>query len=138
MNIDFPPVFTKSSLDRATFKNVYLGEAPWEIGKPPARLVALCRRTARALVWPTTFIGAAGFWFWVEQGQGMAVLLGAGGLVATAVLAIFWLSRFYAAKRFYAAMDAFAEREIHRERRRASPRGPWRAASPLGTEAHRR
>src|SRR5262249_49799984 len=42
-------------------------------------------------------------------------------LVFTAILAIVWLSRARAARRFNAALDAYAEREIDRERRRNGP-----------------
>jgi hypothetical protein len=48
----------------------------------------------------------------------LAVLLGAAALVGSAILGIVQISRARAAKRFNAAVDAYAEREIDRERRR--------------------
>jgi hypothetical protein len=51
----------------------------------------------------------------------VAALPGAAAFVFTAILGIGWLSRARAARRFNAAMDAYAEREIDRERRRDGP-----------------
>jgi hypothetical protein len=79
------------------------------------------RRTPSSLLWPVTFLGAVGLWFWLAHGDGVAVLLGAAALVLTAILGIVWLSRARAARRLNAALDAYAEREINRERRRHGP-----------------
>jgi hypothetical protein len=61
---------------------------------------------------------AAGFWLSLAHGGGVAVLSGAAALGLTAVLGTVWLSRARAARRFTAAVDAYAEREICRQRRR--------------------
>src|SRR5262245_55997694 len=79
------------------------------------------RRTPTSLVWPVPLLGAVGFWFWLAHADGVAALLGAAALVLTATLGIVWLSRARAARRFNAALDAYAEREIDRERRRSGP-----------------
>jgi hypothetical protein len=47
--------------------------------------------------------------------------MGATAVALTAILGIVWLSRVRAARRFNAALDAYAEREIERERRRNGP-----------------
>jgi hypothetical protein len=60
-------------------------------------------------------------WLWLAHGDGVRALLGAVALVLTPILGAVWLSRARAARRFNAAMDAFAEREIDRERRRHGP-----------------
>jgi hypothetical protein len=88
-------------------------------------------RTATSLAWPATFLGAAGLWFWLAQGEGAAVLLGAPALALTAVLGVVWRSRARAARRFHAAVEAHAEREIDRERRRNGPRRALAAAAPM-------
>jgi hypothetical protein len=49
------------------------------------------------------------------------LLVGAAALVWTAILGIVWFSRARAARRVNAALDAYAEREIDRERRRDGP-----------------
>jgi hypothetical protein len=79
------------------------------------------RRPPTSLVWPVTFLGAVGPWFWLAHGWGMAVLLGAPALVLTAILGTVWLARVRAAERFNAAMEAYAQREIDRGRRRNRP-----------------
>src|SRR5262249_52384119 len=92
----------------------------------------IVRRTPTALVWPVLFVGAVGLWFWLAQGSRMAMWLGAAGFVLTAVLGIVWLlSRARAARRFNAAVDAYAEREIYRQRRRHARRRV-RGVSPRG------
>jgi hypothetical protein len=73
------------------------------------------------LVWPITLLTALGIWLWAAHTDKLAVLVGAGALVCTAILGIVWLSRVRAARRFSAVMDAYAEREIDRERRRDGP-----------------
>jgi hypothetical protein len=75
------------------------------------------RRTPTSLVWPAALLGAVGLWFWLAHGGSVAVLPGAAALVLAAILGIVWLSRARAARRFNAAVDAYAEREIDRERR---------------------
>jgi hypothetical protein len=52
----------------------------------------------------------------------MAVLLGAAGLVLMAILGIVCFSRDRAVRRFNAAMNAYAHRELARERRRMETR----------------
>jgi hypothetical protein len=79
------------------------------------------RRTPRSLVWPAMFLGAGGLWFCLAQGGGVTGPLGAAALVLTALLGIGWLSRVRASRRLNAALDAYAEREIDRERRRKGP-----------------
>ena len=58
------------------------------------------------------------------------LVAGAAALVLAAILGIFWLLRARAARRFNAAVDAYAEREIDRERRTKGPRwaSPQRSA----------
>jgi hypothetical protein len=75
-------------------------------------------RTSTFLILPATLLGAAGLWFWLAHADRVAVPLGVAVLVLTAILGTVWLSRASATKRFYAAVDAYAEREIDRERRR--------------------
>jgi hypothetical protein len=88
------------------------------------------RRMATSLVWPVTFLGAAGLWVWLARGEGVAVLLGAPALALTAVLGMVWRSRIRAARRFHAAVEAHAEREIDRERRRSALRRALAAPTP--------
>jgi hypothetical protein len=79
------------------------------------------RRTPTSLVWPVTLIGEVGLWFWLTHGHGVAGQLVAAALVLAGTLGIVWLSRARAARRFKAAVEAYAEREIDRERRRNRP-----------------
>jgi hypothetical protein len=72
-------------------------------------------------MYPVIFDWAGELWFWLAQGDGAAVLLGAALLVFTAILGIVWRSRARSARRFHAALDAYAEREIDRTRRRNGP-----------------
>jgi hypothetical protein len=58
------------------------------------------------------------------------VLVGAGVLVLTTILGMVWIARARAARRFYAAVDAYAEREIARERRWNGPRRMWSVSTP--------
>jgi hypothetical protein len=51
----------------------------------------------------------------------LAVLLGAVGFVLTAIVGFVWFSRARAVRRFNAAVDAYAEREIARQRRWDGP-----------------
>jgi hypothetical protein len=73
------------------------------------------------LVWLVTILGAVGPWFWLRNGNDVRGLLGDAALMLTATLGTVWLSRARAARRFIAAVDAYAEREIDRERRRNRP-----------------
>jgi len=73
-------------------------------------------RTSLSLVWPIALLGAGGLWFGLAQGDGVAVLLGAAGLALTMVLGTICFYRVGAARRFNAAMNAYAEREIDRQR----------------------
>ena len=75
------------------------------------------RLATPSLIWLVALLGAAGLWFWLRPEHSVAEMLGAAGLVLTAILGIVWLSRARAARRFNAALDAYAEREIDRERR---------------------
>jgi hypothetical protein len=78
-------------------------------------------RTPTSVVFPVTFLEDVGLWFWLADGGGAAVLLGAAALVLTALLGIAWLSRARGARRCTAAVDAYADREIDRERRKNGP-----------------
>jgi hypothetical protein len=79
------------------------------------------RRMPTFLLWSVPLLGAAELWFWLAYEHGVAVLPGAAALGMTAILGIVWLSRARAARRFNAVVDAYAEREIDRERRREEP-----------------
>jgi hypothetical protein len=76
-----------------------------------------------------TFVWIDGLWFWLTQGDGGAALLGGAALACTATFGIGWLSRARAARRFHAVLDAYAEREIDRERRRDELQSVRRAVS---------
>ena len=67
---------------------------------------------------PVTLLRAVDLWVWLAQGDGVAALPGAAAFIFTAILGISWLSRVRAARRLHAALDAYAERELDRERRR--------------------
>jgi hypothetical protein len=87
-------------------------------------------------------LGAAGLWFWLAHGDSAVVLLGAAALVLTAIFGLVWLSGARATRRFSAAVDAYAEREIERERRGKEPqkaRGVFtpRGALPKGSTSRR-
>jgi hypothetical protein len=79
------------------------------------------RRLLTSLVWSVAFLGALGLWFWLMNGNEVATVLGAAALILTAILVIVWHSRVRAARRLHAALNAYAEREIDRERRRNGP-----------------
>lgn len=72
----------------------------------------------RSQVWLVTLPGAVGLWFWLTHGNDVERLLGAAAFFLTATLGTVGLSRARAARRFHAAVDAYAEREIDRERGR--------------------
>jgi hypothetical protein len=74
-----------------------------------------------SLVWLVTLPGAVGLWFCLINGNEVKGLLGVAALLFTATLGTVWLSRARAARRFNAVVDAYAEREIDRERRRRRP-----------------
>jgi hypothetical protein len=76
-----------------------------------------------------TVTWAVGLWFWLAQGDGAAASLGAAALAFMATVGIGWLSRARAARRFNAALDAYAAREIDRERRWNGPQIPTRAVA---------
>jgi hypothetical protein len=76
------------------------------------------RLATPSLIWPVALLGAAGLWFWLRPEHSVAEMLGAAGLVLTAIFGIVWLSRARAARRFNAAVNAYADREIERQRRR--------------------
>ena len=59
----------------------------------------------------------------------MEVLLGVTTLVLTATLGVVWFSRARRERRFNAALDAYAAREIDRERRWNGPQIPTRAVA---------
>ena len=90
-------------------------------------------RTPTSLVWPATALVAIGVWLWREQGPGAAVLVGAVALILIALVRFIWLSRVRAARRFQAAVDAYAQREIDRERRAAGSQRLWSGSA--GEEA---
>jgi hypothetical protein len=78
--------------------------------------------------------------------QMLETILGvaAAVFVLTAILGIVWLSRARAARRFNAAMEAYAEREIDRQRRwngphgiRGIPSGPVRRQEDQRTSGER-
>jgi len=79
------------------------------------------RSTPTSLAWPVTLHGIAVLWVWPLNEQGMEVLLGAVALVLTTILGIVWLVHTRTARRIHAALNAYAEREIERERRRNRP-----------------
>ena len=74
-----------------------------------------------SLVWIVALLGAVRLWFWLTNGNDVQGLLGAAAFLLTATLGTVGLSRARAARRFIAAVDAYAEREIDRERRRKRP-----------------
>ena len=71
-----------------------------------------------SLVWIVMLLGAVRLWFWVTSGNDVQGLLGAAALLLTATFGTVGLSRARAARRFIAAVDAYAKREIERERSR--------------------
>jgi hypothetical protein len=77
-------------------------------------------RTPMFLVWPM-LLGAVGLWLWLARRDSVPGLMGAAALIVTVVLGIGWLSRARSARRLLAALDAYAEREIDRERQRNGP-----------------
>jgi len=79
------------------------------------------RNRPNALVWPATLPGAVGLWVWPLNEHGVVGLLGAFSLVLTAIVGIVWLVHARAARRIRAALNAYAEREIERERLRNRP-----------------
>jgi hypothetical protein len=74
-----------------------------------------------ALVWIVALLGAVRLWFWLTNGNDVPGLLAAAALLLTAALGAVGLARALAVRRFNAALDAFAEREIDRERQRKGP-----------------
>ena len=74
-----------------------------------------------ALVWSVALAGAVRLWFWLTNGNDVPGLLAAAALLLTATLGADGLGRALAVRRFNAALDAYAEREIDRERRRKGP-----------------
>ena len=84
-----------------------------------------------SLIWIVALLGAVRLWFWLTNGNDVPGLLAAAALLLTAILGAVGLARALAVRRFNAALDAYAEREIDRERRRTrSPR--VRGISTLG------
>jgi hypothetical protein len=92
-----------------------------------------------SLLGPAVFLlsgGAAGLWLVLAQ-DGEQVLPAVLVLAMTAVLGAVWLVRVRAARRLLATLDAYAEREIARERFErvfksvASGQAPW-----AGTVGH--
>jgi hypothetical protein len=79
---------------------------------------SLIRPVAYAAVAALAAALAAGVWWGVVDDRAWQAPLAAAGLAFTAVLGLVWLSRTRAVRRLRAAADAFAEREIARERRR--------------------
>jgi hypothetical protein len=75
-----------------------------------------------SLVWLVTSLGTVGLWFWLMKGNDVQRLLGAAALLLTATLGTVGLSRVRVARRFIAAVNAYAEREIARERSRLCQR----------------
>ena len=69
------------------------------------------------LVWPVA-LGAIELWSWFADGEMSAVMPGAAIVVLAAVVGMARLSQARVAKRFQAALDAYAEREIDRQRHR--------------------
>jgi hypothetical protein len=63
-----------------------------------------------------------GPWFRPAKGQGWPVLVAVAAIVALiALLQLLWLYCARSAKRWQAALDAYAVREIDRDRRRKAP-----------------
>ena len=76
-----------------------------------------------SLVWSVALLGAVRLWFWLTNGNDVPELLAAAALLLTATLGAVALARALAVRRLNAALDAYAEREIDRERRgKRSPR----------------
>jgi hypothetical protein len=75
-----------------------------------------------SLLWLVTLLGAVGLWFWLTNGNHLQRLLGAAAIILTATLGTVGHSRARAARRFIAVVDAYAEREIDRERSRLCQR----------------
>src|SRR5262249_22258043 len=61
-----------------------------------------------------------GPWFRPADGRGWQVLLVAAAIALAALLQLVWLYRARSARRWRAALDAYATREIARERRRSA------------------
>jgi hypothetical protein len=83
-------------------------------------------------------LGSVGSEFWPEGRDSLAVLPHAAALVLTAFLGVVWLYRVRAARRFKAVVEAYAEREIGRQRRGQGPartRRSARRASPAPPSA---
>jgi hypothetical protein len=80
------------------------------------------RWMSTALVSAVALLGAVGIWFWLTDGNDVQGLLGAAALLLTATLGTVGLSRARATRRFIAAVDAYAQREIDRERRQLCQR----------------
>ena len=89
-----------------------------------SRFTSLCRPLA--LLWPSSICLAmvcaavpfAGLWTPAVAGNGWQVFLPAVLLAATGILGLFASVRSRAARRLKLVLDAYAEREIARERRR--------------------
>jgi cytochrome b len=60
-------------------------------------------------------------WFRPADGQGWHVLVAAAVVALMALLRFIWLYRGHSNRRWKAALDAYAEREIARDRRRNAP-----------------
>jgi hypothetical protein len=82
-------------------------------------------RTHLSLLWPAALLGSLGVWSWPAQGDGLALLPSVAALVLSAALGITWLSRVRTLRRFAAVVDAYAERQIYRERLTSRPRSYW-------------
>jgi hypothetical protein len=90
------------------------------------------RRPLTSLVASVLLIGAGGLWLWLACGAGGAALPGAAALSVAALVGVVWGSRARATRRFNAAVDAYAQREINRERRRGKPQGSTGRLRPGG------
>jgi hypothetical protein len=89
------------------------------------------------LVWPAAFLGAsgtAGVWFGEIDGSAGEVVLSVAAMVASVTLGVVLLLQVRAVRRLYAVLDAYAEREIDRERRRQAAKRLRDLRSLLGVQ----
>ena len=87
----------------------------WTSRRYPFSLIAPVAAGAAAVLAAAVLLG--GLWLRPADGSAWPALLTAAALAAAAVLGVVWLSRARAARRFHAALNAYAEREIARNRR---------------------
>jgi hypothetical protein len=93
------------------------------------------RPKAMSVIWPAGLLGsggATGLWLGLAPG-GVSGVLAAAALAVTAVFGAIWLFHDRAVRRLHATLDAYAEREIARQRpRQALPQGIARKTHRAG------